>query len=85
MCCALKKGLVADSLFCMKGYRPSIESQKRLYSLKLAMNRLRTPGSAERPRIAGNAESWHERPMTLSDAIRISDQVKHAGDGWSQP
>jgi hypothetical protein len=68
----------------MKGYRPSIESQKRRYSLKLAMERLRKPSSPNRPRIVDNSEPWQPSVRTLSDAIRISDQIKKARDDWSQ-
>ena len=67
----------------MKSYRPNVQLQKRRYSLRLSLLRLRKgkplPGEA----IASNSEPWIEKPRTLADAEAISDSVERSADGWS--
>jgi hypothetical protein len=66
----------------MKGYRPSIASQKRLYSQKLAEARMVKKRDDARPAIASNSEPWGPQPKTLAEAIALSDMIENAAQGW---
>jgi hypothetical protein len=67
----------------MKSYRPNVQLQKRRYSLRLSLLRLRKGKPFPTTLIASNSEPWIEKPRTLADAEAISDSVERSADGWS--
>jgi hypothetical protein len=67
----------------MKSYRPNVEMQKRRYSLRLSLLRLRKGKPLPDQTIVSNSEPWIENPRSLADAEAISDSVKRSMDGWS--
>jgi hypothetical protein len=67
----------------MKAYRPNVEMQKRRYSLRLSLLRLRKGKPLPTRAIASNSEPWIENPRSLADAEAISDSVEGSMEGWS--
>jgi hypothetical protein len=67
----------------MKSYRPNVEMQKRRYSLRLSLLRLRKGKPLHPAAIASNSEPWIENPRSLADAEAISDSVERSVEGWS--
>jgi hypothetical protein len=67
----------------VKSYRPKIELQKRRYSLRLSLLRLRKGKPLPAAAIASNSEPWIENPRSLADAEAISDSVERSVEGWS--
>jgi hypothetical protein len=66
----------------MKGYRPNVANQKKLYSLRLSLKRLRGRKTADRSTIKSNSEPWIQEPQSLADAIAISDRVERSAQRW---
>lgn len=66
----------------MKAYRPNVELQKRLYSLRLSLKRIRGEKPLDPNPIKSNSEPWIEFPRTLADAEKISDSVEAAANEW---
>ena len=56
--------------------------QKRLYSLRLSVKRMRKGKPHTPSRIRDNSTPFIEQPRTLEDAIRISDSVANAAGEW---
>ena len=67
----------------MKSYRPNVEMQKRRYSQRLSLLRLRKDKPVPAAAIASNSEPWIEMPRSLADAEAISDSVERSIKGWS--
>jgi hypothetical protein len=67
----------------MRSYRPNIEMQKRRYSLRLSLLRLRKGKPLPSQAISSNSEPWIEKPRSLADAEAISDSVERSMEGWS--
>ena len=67
----------------MKSYRPNVEMQKRRYSLRISLLRLRKGKPFHAASIASNSEPWIENPRSLADAEAISDSVERSVEGWS--
>src|SRR5712672_302400 len=65
----------------MKSSRPIVERQKRRYSLRLSLFRLRKGKSLPAQAIASNSEPWIENPRSLADAEAISDSVERSIGG----
>jgi hypothetical protein len=65
----------------MKAYRPNVEMQKRRYSLRLSLLRLRKGKPLSTQPIASNSEPWIENPRSLADAEAISDTVEGSMEG----
>jgi hypothetical protein len=75
-----RKQSAAQSL---KSYRPNVEIQKRRYSLRLSLFRLRKGKPLPVTTIASNSEPWIEKPRSLADAKAISGAVERSAEGWS--
>jgi hypothetical protein len=58
----------------MKSYRPNVEMQKRRYSLRLSLLRLRKGKPFPTNAIGSNSEPWIENARSLADAEVISDR-----------
>jgi hypothetical protein len=67
----------------MKSYRPNIEMQKRRYSLRLSLLRLRKGKPLPTHAIVSNSEPWIEHPRSLAEAEAISDSVEQSMKGWT--
>jgi len=67
----------------IKSYRPNVEMQKRRYSLRLSLFRLRKDKPLPATAIRSNSEPWVENPRSLADAEAISDSVERSTDAWS--
>jgi hypothetical protein len=67
----------------MKSYRPNVAMQKRRYSLRLSLLRLRKGKPLHAAAIPSNSEPWIENPRSLADAEAISDSVERSVEGWS--
>jgi hypothetical protein len=67
----------------IKSYRPNVEMQKRRYSLRLSLFRLRKGKPLPDTVIRSNSEPWVENPRSLADAEAISDSVERSTDAWS--
>jgi hypothetical protein len=67
----------------IKSYRPNVEMQKRRYSLRLSLFRLRKGKPLPDTVIRSNSQPWVENPRSLADAEAISDSVERSTDAWS--
>jgi hypothetical protein len=67
----------------MKSYRPNVDRQKRRYSLRLSLLRLRKGKPFPTKSIGSNNEPWIENARSLADAEVISDSVERSTAGWS--
>ena len=56
----------------IKSYRPNVEMQKRRYSLRLSLFRLRKGKPLPVTAIRSHSEPWVENPRSLTDAEAIS-------------
>ncbi|MBV8275583.1 MAG: hypothetical protein JO170_10055 [Verrucomicrobia bacterium] len=66
----------------MKPYRPDVNEQKRLYSLRLMFERKRAGKPVSPIRIKSNSEPWIENPRTLEDVEYISDSIARRAEQW---
>ena len=66
----------------MKAYRPNVQLQKRRFSLRLTLLRLRGHKPLPAAPIVSNSEPWIENPRSLADAEAISDSVERSTKGW---
>jgi hypothetical protein len=62
----------------MKSYRPNVDRQKRRYSLRLSLLRLRKGKPFPTKAIGSSIEPWIENARSLADAEVISDSVKRS-------
>ena len=67
----------------MKAYRPNVDRQKRRYSLRLSLLRLRKGKPFPIKAIGSNSEPWIENARSLADAEAISDSVERSTAGWA--
>jgi hypothetical protein len=77
------RGREVEEKSSMKSYRPNVEMQKRRYSLRLSLLRLRKGKPLPAHAIVSNSEPWIENPRSLADAEAISDSVERSMEGWS--
>jgi len=68
--------------FTMKGYRPDVANQKKVYSLRLSLRRLRGEKKSACSGIKSNSEPWIENPRSLAEAVAISDSIERSAQGW---
>jgi len=84
-----------SKLHCtVKQYRPNVERQKWLYSMKQSRDYIRRlqgkppedSGIKSGPRIKDNSEPWLPGGVrSIADAIWISDQIKQTKEKWGTP
>jgi len=66
----------------MKPYRPDVELAKRMYSLRLSLDRMRRGKTWSAKRIQSNSTPWIENPRTLADVKEISARIEATREAW---